>query len=225
MKKKGAELISIFLISMLVFCSFSVSAYADTNEWGYNDSVVNSRSVENKQLYFIPLAPYSDKDDYTILDYNNVIYLILSQGPIDWYGQSCIYSPSINELEFYQLDNRSNNWTSCDVDSLPRWNLDTGKVAFWGCTFIDCTYNKHSWGLAAPYQESAILNQKTGYRLYWNLSLIYIKILNWVNNIANNILSVVLLRFLCITGLAGEFIIFSVILIRRVGELSEKNNL
>lgn len=222
MKKKGAELLSIFLISMLVFCSFSVPALASDNYdpslYNFNDSVVNRKSTENKQLYFIPLAPPSRYHNYVILEYENVIYLILCENSIDFYGD-CIYSPGTDELEFYQLDNSSNNWVACDVPSLPRWNLDTSRVAFWGCTYIDCTFPKMHWMLARPYDDTVIRNQRTGYHIYWNLTIILLQILSFVDYYAQLIMQHELLIYLCVTALVGELFVFIVLLLRRVGDI------
>lgn len=214
MKMKGAKKISIFFITLLILCSFSFFAFADTNEWGYNDSYINSVSSEDNELYFIPLAPDSQYTDYLVVIWKENLYLVTGDGDFLVFGNGLIQRP--NPAQCYEYTKSSNSWVACDF---PRYSPATGLYGFdRTMEIVDVTSNLEHWASGVPIQETSIIN-RTGYRLYWNITLILLQILNTVNYFADYIMSVVLLRYLCVAALAGEFIIFIVIILRRLGTL------
>lgn len=223
MNKKGAELISIFLCTLLIFCSFSFPVYAESYDFGYNDSYVNSNSTENKDLIFFPLPPSSNYKNYMIFYFEGNVYMALSDSDFLLFGKDFIQRPSYTDLVLYIYASTSNSWDICDKSQF--YNSFWGMVQFPGMTVIDVTCLLESWGAGTPIDQKSIIN-RTGYRIYWTIALLFINVLNLVEYYADYIMQHELVKYLCVTAFAGEVFIFLILLFRRIGEMrSEEVNL
>ena len=224
MNKKGAGLISIFLCTLLIFCSFSFPVYAESYDFGYNDSYVNSKSTENKDLIFFPLPPSSSYKNYMIFYYQGNYYMILSDTTeFLLFGKGFIQNPSYGSLVLYIYASNSNTWDPCDKSQF--YNSFWGMAQFSGLVVIDVTCQLSSWGAGDPIDSHPMVNN-TGYRMYWTIALLFLNILNLVEYFADYIMQHELVKYLCVTAFAGEIFIFLIILFRRIGEMrSEEVNL
>ena len=216
MKKKGAELLSIFLIAMLVFCSFSVSVFADQREYvDYGDSYMNQSGMENKQLYFLPLLPATNFRNYVIFYYpgDDSYYVFFTmERSADFYAGNKFVTTQ--PFRYYRY--RANDWELV-ADSVGSdysyWNY-----SFPNSVILDSTCYVDGWSIGGP---AGLFNYTNfnGYRLYWGLALILINILNYVDFYADLIMQHVLIRYICLTALGGELLTFCVMILRRVGDI------
>lgn len=223
MKGAGKKVITMFL-SLLLFCSFSFPVYAasdyfDPELYNYGDSYINSVSTEDRSLFFLPLIPESQYPHYMIIyrPSEDCYYLYLMNRQLwnaaEFYGGSFIDGG----YDLYKFSRNSNDW------ELVMANVDY-YYGFYHFGFpdyvpIDCTCNIVKAVVSSGGDVEVSYVNKTGYRIYWLLSVITKQVLSYLLSFSDYILGHVFLRFAFLIFFAGEVLLFVVMLIRRIGEL------
>ena len=227
MIKEGAQRkVTIFLVTLVSLCSFSFSCYAsefyDPELWDYNDTYVNGESEEDRKLIFFPLAPESQFHNYMIFyaPSDGYYYLYLSDGYLNkYYIFNNRMIVNINPWDTYRYKKGvSNNWELVHHETGEGYSYYNYRYP--GMIVIDSTLDVQNYSTGQPI-GAAGLQIKSGYRIYWQLSLILKMVLYRLSTVSNYVLQYELLRYAVLLGFAGEILFFVFILIRRLGDLKD----
>lgn len=220
---KGAKCkFLVFIITMLIFCSFSFPAYAasdwyDDELFSYEDSYVSPKSSENRVLYFLPIIPETAYHNYFIFKHEDSYFAYVADPGL---GDSFyVYNGDrIINYEEYQM-------FKYEIGVSNDWEAIEGGAGFYnrypGMVVIDTTKTVQTYGVGSPVIDRGIVNHSS-YRIYWTLALIEKQILAWLSRISDFVLQHELLHYVVFVGFAGEIILFVFMLIRRVGELKDE---
>jgi len=212
MKKKGVEFTISLIISMLVICSFAFSVCAaDNSEYGYNDSHIDSNATQDHSLIFIPPPPASEFKNYLVAysPGNEMYYMYVSDSYVSWFdilGREIVNG---NGWYLYSSKITSNSWEL--IDQHRAWH------------FAQLPSDYQIFDATAPvsghYGDQKMFVQKTGYRLYWDFIKIWRFILDWTLEVSDYIMQHTLIRYAMLLFLAGEVLVFAVVLIQKIGDI------
>lgn len=213
MQKKGVRTTILLIFSMLVFCSFSFPVYASPDDnYGYNDSYIHRNATQDSNLIFIPPPPTSSYQNYLVAysPSEEMYYMYVSNSYVTWFdiwaGNNIVNG---NSWELYSSKITSNDWEliaqtgDSDFARLPADRI-----------FFDSTIK-----VEGHYGGQVMFNQNTTYKFYWNLIRIFRLILDKSLDICDYIMQHTFIRYCMLVYLAGEVLIFALVLIRRIGDM------
>lgn len=210
-----------FLLIIFIALQPSLCFAGDFN---YNDSYVQNEDTVDNSLFFVPLPPDSPYKDYMIFSESgsNNIYFYSSDPWLGCYdiisfGSGSVYrivnwNPGI--LYVYNLKN--NTWNF--VCEFPNGSYDYG---FQPIKVLDSTVGT-IYHYGQDIYEFQSQPQKTGYKIYWTMSLILLQILDYVNYAADLVLSNDILKYALFTLFGGEILFFVITLINKIGDIKNE---
>ncbi|MBQ7740732.1 MAG: hypothetical protein IJT65_05830 [Eubacterium sp.] len=215
MKRKGVQLILIVLI--LILCSFPFHAFGSLqNDLGYNDSYIDNGAEQNHNLMFIPLPPDDDNSKNYMILYSpskDTYYFYVADSYVSWFDfwGSTVVNGSWHCYEY--KNGFSNSWEAADIE------ITDPNGYRWATFPSDYEILDSSIRTEGHWGSRVMFTQKTGYRTYWTLSILFIFVLDKIDEVSSYILSVTLIRVAFLLLFAGELIIFVIHLFRKAGDL------
>lgn len=198
------------------FCVFA-SEYYDKELYKYNDSFVSDEENLDSSLYFVPLLPESDLENYFLFyDNTGTVYAYISDSFVKWFDiyRGCMI-PNDKPFEIYQFKSGiSNDWIYYGGSKEHPWTY----YSFPGLRPLDSSMpvNEH---FGDDYYKFTSVQQKDGYRIYWLMSLILKQLLQQVDFVSNYVLKNEVLRYSLLSLFCGELLLFVFYIIRIIGDI------
>lgn len=204
--------LSLSLVFSVSFCNTVYAAGKDFDDW--KDSYISEG--ENDSLIFFPIVPNPD-EDYLIIQGTfsktgkRGKYCLQSSGFLRQWTWSGSYWEDGYKL--YILNEKSYDWDFVmEVPFAYTQNYRWSDVGIYDSTLLVAGVSIWTGNYEIKYTN------RTGYKYYWNLTLVLRFILSWVDKICVYILDNEILRYAVLVGFVGEVFFFVFQIIKKIGE-------